>query len=59
MSLGLKSPCERCPNVNCRKYKECRAWALWFSNEWYRVRMMFMEEEDDIRRNGTKASVAI
>lgn len=54
MSLGLKSPCERCPNVNCRKYKECRAWLLWFSNEWFRARMMLMEEEDEktIQRSG-------
>lgn len=46
MSLGLKSPCERCPNVNCRKYKECKEWLLNHSNEWFRVKMMFMEEED-------------
>ena len=47
MSLGLKSPCERCHNGNCRKYKECKSWVMWFGNEWFRVRMMLMEEEED------------
>lgn len=47
MSLGLKSPCERCTNLNCRKYKECRAWRMWFGNEWFRIKMMFMEEDEE------------
>lgn len=46
MSLGLKSPCESCGVKECRKYRDCKAWVIWFSNEWFRVRMMFMEEED-------------
>jgi hypothetical protein len=46
MNLGLQSPCKSCNNMNCRKYKDCKAWRMWFSNEWFRVRMMFMEEKD-------------
>lgn len=50
MNLGLQSPCKSCPNLNCRKYKECKAWRLWFENEWFRVRMMFMEDENELRK---------
>ena len=43
-----ESPCRDCMyDYGCGNYKECRAWRMWFSNEWFLVKMMFMEEEED------------
>lgn len=44
MNQGLKSPCNGCErnqDGNCTSWKHCKAWAMWFENEWARVRMMF------------------
>ncbi len=44
MNQGLKSPCNGCEKNqggSCNSWKNCKAWAMWFENEWLRIRMMF------------------
>ena len=55
MNRDLKSPCENCKlNEHCNNHKKCNAFRMWFGNEWFRVKMMFMEEEDEKTRQRSR-----
>lgn len=35
---NLKPPCNYCEReAGCSSFKECRAYKMWFSNEWYKI----------------------